>query len=225
MSELAYRTLRENVAAEIRTKILNQELAPSTRIVEQNLSKEFGISRGPIREALRQLEYEGLVEYTRNAGCSVKEITAADVFELYLLRSSYEILAVRLCDGQFTPQELTEMDRVLDIMLTLQDGEMPRLIACDHMLHRVIVEKSRLPRLQKAWEELNYGSNIVSKICMPYRPDLIKRQYDIHRELVDALGSGDTDTICRAIYDHYMRPVKRVIAESGLPQEDYRFFR
>ena len=60
---------------------------------------------------------------------------------------------------------------------------------------------------------------------MPYRPDLIKRQYDIHRELVDALGSGDTDTICRAIYDHYMRPVKRVIAESGLPQEDYRFFR
>ena len=46
MSELAYRTLRENVAAEIRTKILNQELAPGTRIVEQNLSKEFGISRG-----------------------------------------------------------------------------------------------------------------------------------------------------------------------------------
>ena len=104
MSGLTYRTLRENVAAAIRMKILNQELAPGTRIVEQNLSKEFGISRGPIREALRQLEYEGLVEYTRNAGCSVKEITAADVFELYLLRSSYEILAVRLCDGQFTPQ-------------------------------------------------------------------------------------------------------------------------
>ena len=51
MSELAYRTLRENVTAEIRAKILNEELAPGTRIVEQNLSKEFGISRGPIREA------------------------------------------------------------------------------------------------------------------------------------------------------------------------------
>ena len=58
MSGLTYRTLRENVAAAIRMKILNQELAPGTRIVEQSLSKEFGISRGPIREALRQLEYE-----------------------------------------------------------------------------------------------------------------------------------------------------------------------
>ena len=72
MSGLTYRTLRENVAAAIRMKILNQELAPGTRIVEQSLSKEFGISRGPIREALRQLEYEGVVEYTRNAGCSVR---------------------------------------------------------------------------------------------------------------------------------------------------------
>lgn len=224
MSELAYRTLRENVAAEIRTKILNQELAPGTRIVEQNLSKEFGISRGPIREALRQLEYEGLVEYTRNAGCSVKEITAADVFELYLLRSNYEILAVRLCDGRFTEAELAEMDRILETMRALQDGEMPKLIACDHMLHRIIVEKSRLPRLQKAWEELNYGSSIVSKICSPYKPDLVNRQYIIHREMLDAFTSGDTEIICRAIYDHYMRPVRRVIAESGLPPEDYRFF-
>lgn len=224
MSELAYRTLRENVAAEIRTKILNEELAPGTRIVEQNLSKEFGISRGPIREALRQLEYEGLVEYTRNAGCSVKEITAADVFELYLLRSNYEILAVRLCGGQFTAEELVEMERILETMRALQDGEMHRLIACDHMLHRIIVEKSRLPRLQKAWEELNYGSSIVSKICSPHKPDLVKRQYLIHREMLDAFTSGDTEIICRAIYDHYMRPVKRVIAESGLPPEDYRFF-
>lgn len=224
MSELAYRTLRENVTAEIRAKILNQELAPGTRIVEQNLSKEFGISRGPIREALRQLEYEGLVEYTRNAGCSVKEITAADVFELYLLRSNYEILAVRLCDGQFTKEELAEMERILESMRTLQDGEMHRLIACDHALHRIIVEKARLPRLQKAWEELNYGSSIVSKICSPYRPDLVNRQYALHREMLDAFASGDTETICRAIYDHYMRPVKRVIAESGLSPEDYRFF-
>lgn len=224
MSELAYRTLRENVAAEIRTKILNQDLAPGTRIVEQNLSKEFGISRGPIREALRQLEHEGLVEYTRNAGCSVKEITAADIFELYLLRSSYEILAVRLCNGQFTDEELTEMNRVLEIMQTLQDGETHRLIACDHMLHRIIVEKSRLPRLQKAWEELNYGSSIVSENCSSYKQNLAKRQYAIHREMVDAFSSGDTDTICRAIYDHYMQPVKRVIVESGLLLEDYTFF-
>lgn len=75
MSKLRYQTLRENVTKVIREKILNRELQPGMRIIEQNLSEELEVSRGPIREALRQLEQEGVVEYTRNVGCSVKEIT------------------------------------------------------------------------------------------------------------------------------------------------------
>lgn len=64
MSKLRYQTLRENVAKVIREKILNKELKPGMRIIEQNLSDELEVSRGPIREALRQLEQEGVVEYT-----------------------------------------------------------------------------------------------------------------------------------------------------------------
>ena len=67
MSKLRYQTLRENVTKVIREKILNRELQPGMRIIEQNLSEELEVSRGPIREALRQLEQEGVVEYTRNA--------------------------------------------------------------------------------------------------------------------------------------------------------------
>ena len=74
MAELIYRTLRENIADIIRKRIIYQELEPGQKIVEQDLAKEFKTSRAPIREALRQLENEGLIEYVRNAGCSVKEI-------------------------------------------------------------------------------------------------------------------------------------------------------
>lgn len=61
MSKLRYQTLRENVAKVIREKILNKELKPGMRIIEQNLSDELEVSRGPIREALRQLEQEVLL--------------------------------------------------------------------------------------------------------------------------------------------------------------------
>ena len=63
MGKLDYRTLRENVADEIRMKILNGDMKPGDKIIEQELASEFGISRGPVREALRQLEQEGMVEY------------------------------------------------------------------------------------------------------------------------------------------------------------------
>lgn len=73
MSDFAFKTLREQIVSAIRTKILSGELTPGTRIIEQKLAEEFGSSRGPIREALRQLEQEGLVEYSRNVGCSAKK--------------------------------------------------------------------------------------------------------------------------------------------------------
>ena len=79
MAELIYRTLRENIADIIRKRIIYQELEPGQKIVEQDLAKEFKTSRAPIREALRQLENEGLIEYVRNAGCSVKEITLEEM--------------------------------------------------------------------------------------------------------------------------------------------------
>ena len=87
-------------------KILKQELKPGMRIIEQELSEEFGVSRGPIREALRQLEQEGMIVYTRNVGCSVKEITLEDIYEIYLLSATYEKLAVKEYNGEAVVTDL-----------------------------------------------------------------------------------------------------------------------
>ena len=109
MGKIVFKTLRENVADEIRMKILNQELAPGMRIIEQSLSEELGVSRAPISEALRQLEQEGVVEYERNFGCSVKKITLEDIYEIYLLRSTYEVIAVKSFEGNFTDEDLAKI--------------------------------------------------------------------------------------------------------------------
>jgi DNA-binding GntR family transcriptional regulator len=224
MNPLPYKTLRENVVSAIRMKILSRELTPGMRINEQNLSEKLRVSRGPIREALRQLEHEGLVEYVRNAGCSVRTITVEDVYEIYLLRCNYEMMAIKICDGHFTEEEFAQMEKILEQMRMLQDGETDRMIRLDHELHRLFVAKAGLPRMQKAWEELNYESMIASVNCGSYQPTLAERQYKIHHDLIMVCRSGNHTDICQAIYSHYMQPIKKVIAESGLKLKDFYFF-
>ena len=117
MTELGYKTLRESIVDIIRKRIINRELQPGQKIVEQELAKEFQTSRAPIREALRELENEGLVEYVRNAGCSVKEITFEESFEIYLMRANYEIMAVRLLGGKIPEETLQEVHFLLHPLL------------------------------------------------------------------------------------------------------------
>src|SRR5699024_5005939 len=113
MAKIMRQTLREQVTQAIRMKLLTGELKPGTRIVEQDMAQELGVSRAPVREALRQIEQEGLVEYTSHVGCSVKEFTAQDVYEVYLLRANLEILSVKMCEGHFSEETLEKMEQIL----------------------------------------------------------------------------------------------------------------
>lgn len=131
MTVLRYKTLRESIVDIIRKRIINRELQPGQKIVEQELAKEFKTSRAPIREALRELENEGLVEYVRNAGCSVKEITFEESFEIYLMRANYEIMAVRLLGGKIPEETLQEMEEILERMKNLDVDEYDQLFSYD----------------------------------------------------------------------------------------------
>ncbi len=210
MGKLAFKTLRENVAEEIRLKILNQELTPGMRIIEQELSDELGVSRGSIREALRQLEQEGMVEYTRNVGCSVREITLQDVYETYLLRSNYEMIAVRLYEAQFTEEEIAKMEEAVELMRNLTIENYSDVVSYGCMLHAVIIEKAGLARLTKAWSDLEYGEILSCNAGFVDKQSVIERQYPIHRDLVDVCKTRDVDAVCQAISDHYMVTVKRL---------------
>lgn len=223
MSRLSYRTLRENVVREIRAKILRHELEPGVRIIEQDLSNELGVSRGPIREALRQLEQEGIIEYTRNVGCSVKKVTIQDLYEIYLLQSTYEILAVKLCDGNFDEKDIERMERLLEQMKS-QKLRYEEIVAYDHMFHKIIVEKADSERMAKVWADLDYGMTVASYLGKFNEKETAKRQYAIHRELTEVCRTKNADAICKAISEHYRSSVIHFLKKEGMEERQFRFW-
>ncbi len=219
MAGLRYKTLRENIVEEIRLRIVNQELPPGAKIVEMELAKEFETSRAPIREALRQLENEGLVEYIRNAGCSVKDITVKDAYEIYLMRSNYETLAVKVMNGNIPEETIESMERILEKMKGIDEDHYLDVFKFDNQLHGELVKMVNLPRLYKAWEVLNYGNVITSRTKNLEKSKVVKRQYSRHKELVDACREGDCEKLCELIRAHYWRTIKRLLEEEGEPEE------
>ena len=211
MGKLDYRTLRENVADEIRMKILNGDMKPGDKIVEQELASEFGISRGPVREALRQLEQEGMVEYSRNVGCSVRHVGMDDIYEIYYMRANYEMMAVRLHNGPFPQENLEKMEHILSQMKMLHKDEYRKVFELDNEFHEAILDLVSFKRLKKAWEDLSYG-NIVTGYNMDVdREQVIKRQYIIHEKLLDACKNGSPAQVEQAIADHYLGGVEKLI--------------
>ena len=152
-----------------------------------------------MREALRQLEQEGMVEYSRNVGCSVKHIGMDDVYEIYYMRANYEMMAVRLYNAPFPQETIEKMEQVLEQMKQLHKEEYRKVFELDNKFHEAILDLVSFMRLKKAWEDLNYG-NIVMGYNMAVDSDqVIKRQYLIHEKLLSACRTGTPAQVEQAI--------------------------
>lgn len=221
MSEIKYRTLRENVVDAIRSKILDHELKPGERIIEQEIAEEFGVSRGPIREAFRQLEQEGLVGYTRNVGCSVKNITFEDLFEVYMMRGTYELIAIKSFKGAIPTITIQKMEQILEQMK--EESTVTELVSNDNQFHETIIRATGMQRLLKAWKDLDYATFLSCYIETGDTTILTSKQYQIHKDIYDIYCTGDTKAICKVITEHYSSTLKRKMAESGLSKESFEF--
>ena len=207
MSELLYKTLRESVVNAIRAKIMNHQIRPGERIVELELAQEFHTSRGPIREALRQLEIEGIVEYTRNVGCSVRNFSLMDSYEVYLLRTNYETVSIRVLNGKVPEETIKKMEIILEEMKNISEDEFDRVFDYDNQFHEQLVLMSRLPRLEKAWKELYYSNLLAGYNLVTDKEKILKRQYENHRSILEACKEGDCEKICQEVKKHYWRTI------------------
>ena len=185
-SPITKKTLREQMAEVLRKKILGGEIKPGERIVEADIAKELQISRGPVREALRQIEEEGLVSYKSHKGCVVKTISYEEMQEAYLIRSTLEALAVQMCSGQLPEGVEDKMEQCLVKMReAAKDKDLYRVVKLDEEFHSYIVLASHFDQLYRVWKSLESGNmtayyTMETESLMPY--EYIERN---HRRILD----------------------------------------
>ena len=138
------RSLRIRVFNDIENAILDGEYRDGDSLNELKLSKELGVSRTPVREALMQLELEGLVRNVPNKGAVVIGVTEQDIHDIYEIRIRIEGLAARLCAENITDDELHALEQIVDLQeFYLLKNDTEQIWKLDGDFHKIIYDASR----------------------------------------------------------------------------------
>lgn len=211
-AHLAHRTMAMEIVDRIRDSILTGQLQPRAMINQVELAAGLGVSRGPVREALRQLEEEGLVTNLPYKGVFVVPITKHDVHELYTLRSELEEFAVGRFMEAARPSHLAELEALLGQLRSLRGGSpFPCLTDTDLMFHTRIVELSGHSRLLRIWrQELKHIRRALG-LLHSLDPDLEMVEGN-HRPIMEAIRRGDVEAARREVRGHCLHAGEKLLA-------------
>lgn len=203
-------SIREQVYKRISELILSGKIAPAERIMENKLSKQLGVSRTPIREALHVLEMEGFLEAIPRVGYQVKEIVWDEVADICEIRKVNETLAACWAMEKITPEELNTMQHNLDqAEADVKEGEPRRFIDRDVDFHDILVRASGSRRLIEICQTLRRHM-LLYRIESVYEPEMVLSVIEDHRRILDRLMAHDVAGVTQAISDH-LDHVKREV--------------
>jgi DNA-binding GntR family transcriptional regulator len=190
-------TAQEMVLAAVREGILSGVIEPGTRLRQEELADLFGTSRIPVREALRALEYEGLVASEPHRGFTVTSLDADDVEEVYELRILLEGHAVRLALPLLTAEDLEELEGLFAQMKGAMTPD-EELAAREHFYLRLYSVTGR-PRL------VGLIARLRQEVARGLRWPTLQHAPTIHESFFDAIRAGDGDAAVAHLSDHYRR--------------------
>lgn len=202
-------TAQELVLASVRQAILSGVLAPGARLRQEELADVFGTSRIPVREALRALEYEGLVSSEPHRGFTVTALDADDVEEVYDLRILLESEAVRLALPLLTDEDLEDLEELFKHMQAAQAPD-EQLAAREKFYLRLYSVTGR-PRL------VGLIMRLRQEVARVLRWATIQHSSSIHEHFFEAVRVGDADRAVAHLAGHYRRVavlIRRFIRES-----------
>jgi DNA-binding GntR family transcriptional regulator len=209
----SYKPLRELVLEAIREAIKNGSLQPRERLMEIQLADELGVSRTPVREALRKLELEGFIVMVPRKGAYVSDLTMKDVADVFEIRAALEGLAAALAAERITEEELETMERLL-----VEKGEainlddMGKLVAVDTKFHEAMYQASRNERLSAIISNLREQIQRfrLTSLSIPGRKEDSLRE---HRNLLEAIQARDIQ-LARQLAQEHIENAENVLIDS-----------
>lgn len=201
-------TLREQVLHNLRRALFSGALPPGSRLPEAELAEHLGVSRGTVREALRQLQQSGLIEGEDRSGLRVRErLSAAEVEELFELRSALEVLAVKLL------MSAPDFEAVVDeLAIKLEaipnEGDYVTRIEADLEFHEAMCRASGNALLLRHWCQLQDLMRVAVLAGPTSRNDDLITS-DFHRPILEAIRRGDAEQASAVIREHMAGAAKR----------------
>ncbi|GAB4431472.1 MAG: GntR family transcriptional regulator [Chloroflexi bacterium OHK40] len=196
------RTLRQSVTEAIREGILQGDLLPGAQVNQAQIAEQLGVSRGPVREALGQLEEEGLIKNVPYKGTYVTEITGEYISELYSIRRVIETFAVRQAVERATPQDMAELRALLaEMYATAEHDDIVQMGKLDIQFHYVICRSAHHSLLMQMWKSIEIGV----RRCLALRHKIYRSAADVigtHPDIVAAIEAGEADRAATILATH-----------------------
>ena len=195
----------------IEERILGRSLAPGEKLHEDQLSAELSVGRGMVREALRVLEREGLVTIIRNRGAFVRTLSVGEALELFDLRASLARLAGRLLAPRLTHENIEVLESLDgEIRQAAAELDLRRFYDVNEAFHAKILDFSRNQRV------VEIDASIEKELRLILRrptlgPNQLRMSCEHHREILDALIKGDSETAGAALEKHVMMGKQRFL--------------
>jgi len=198
-------TIRERVAKEIRHLILMGKFKPGKKMLETTIAQELNVSRNPVREALRQLEQEGIVEYIPQKGCFLREISLEELEEIFRLRANLEIISLEYCNFKIADETIKKLESIIAELSNIKKSKnFDNMFILGLKFHELIVQECGKNIIYKTWK--NFGGYNYSIFLNIYNSDIdsLKRNVLTHKKLLEKLRTGKENLIKKAILQHYL---------------------
>jgi len=214
MTSFAHKQLWESVSDQLRDEILDGRLPAGSRLVETDLAERFGVSRGPIRDALTELARGGLAVDLPRRGTFVSSLTGEDLEEVYVIRRAIEEAAVRLAIAKASEAEITQMFEVLaEVEAAYRGDDLAAAWEADMAFHRTYCRLSGNGRLLTLFDHLAAQTVLLMRTALAARESLgWTPPVELHRHIANSIAGRDVRGAIDAVGAHYQYTEDRLFA-------------